>query len=194
MPDRWNQRYSQTTDLPTVSYCLTQYKHLLPQQGTGLDLACGLGQNSIFLAKHGLTMHSWDYSKAGLAQMAEHCLNQNIEVNQHCIDLANTPWPEQQFDMICVTAYLERALCPQIMGHLKPGGVLVYQTFNQFAEIAGKIINKPRRPQLLLAPAELLQLFSELEPLIYHDEQERADISHPLVGKALLIARKPQSS
>jgi hypothetical protein len=37
----------------------------------------------------------------------------------------------------------------------------------------------------------LLELFNELEPLVYHDAQELAQLEHPLVGKALLIARKP---
>ena len=190
MPDRWNQRYAESKNLPQVSYGIHQYAHLLPTKGLGLDLACGLGQNSIFLLKHGLTMHSWDYSKVGLEQMKLHCEQQNVDVNQRCIDLANTPWPALTFDLICVTAYLDRSICPQIVEHLNPGGILVYQTFNQVAEIAGEILSKPRRPELLLGKGELLELFSELDILIYHDEQELAELSHPLAGKALLIAQK----
>ena len=144
MPERWNDRYSVFLELPEVSYCLQKYVHLLPTQGTGLDLACGLGQNSIFLAKQGLTMHGWDYSQAGLKQMKRHCSLQKIEVNQRCIDLVKTSWPNQQFDLICVTAFLDRALCPQIVSHLKPGGMLVYQTFNQVTAIAGERLNKAR--------------------------------------------------
>ena len=58
MPERWNQRYSTVSALPEVSYGLQNNTHLLPKTGTGLDLACGLGQNSIFLTKHGLSMHT----------------------------------------------------------------------------------------------------------------------------------------
>jgi len=191
MPERWDQRYADAPDLPQVSYGVSQFQHLIPTKGIGLDLACGLGQNSIFLTKHGLTMHGWDYSKTGLEQMARHCAKQKVEVNQRCIDLANTPWPNQNFDLICVTAYLERALCPQIISHLKPGAILIYQTFNQVTEIAGKSLSKPRRSELLLGTGELLQLFAELEPLVYQDEQQLAALNSPLAGKALLIARKP---
>lgn len=192
MPKRWDDRYSVSLELPAVSDCLKQYTHLLPIKGTGLDLACGLGQNSIFLTKHGLTMHGWDYSKAGLEQMTGHCAIQKVEVNQRCIDLANTPWPHQQFDLICVTAFLDRTLCPQILSHLKPGGILVYQTFNQVTDIVDKKLSKPTRPEFLLGQGELLVLFSELEPLVYRDDQELASSEHPLAGKALLIARKPK--
>ena len=192
MPEHWNDRYSVFLELPEVSYCLQKHIHLLPTQGIGLDLACGLGQNSIFLAKQGLTMHGWDFSQAGLKQMERHCSLQKIEVNQRCIDLVKTSWPIQQFDLICVTAFLDRALCPQIVSHLKPGGILVYQTFNQVTAIAGERLSKPRRSQLLLNQGELLMLFKDLQPLVYHDEQELTPLRHPLAGKALLIARKPE--
>jgi len=191
MSQHWNQRYSVPSELPQVSYGLQHYTHLIPNSGTGLDLACGLGQNSIFLTKHGLKMNGWDYSAAGLEQMAHHCSLQKVEVNQQCIDLINTPWPNQKFDLICITAFLDRTLCPQILSHLKPGGILVYQTFNQVTDIAGETISKPRRPKFLLTKGELLELFNELEPLVYHDAQELAQLEHPLAGKALLIARKP---
>ena len=191
MSQHWNQRYSVPSELPQVSYGLQHYTHLIPNSGTGLDLACGLGQNSIFLTKHGLKMNGWDYSAAGLEQMAHHCSLQKVEVNQQCIDLTNTPWPNQKFDLICITAFLDRTLCPQILSHLKPGGILVYQTFNQVTDIAGETLSKPRRPQFLLTKGELLELFNELEPLVYHDAQELAQLEHPLAGKALLIARKP---
>jgi len=190
MAERWNHRYTAPSELPEVSYGLQNYTHLFPRKGTGLDLACGLGQNSIFLTKHGLSMHGWDYSTAGIEQMAHHCSIQKVEVNQRCIDLTNTPWPNQTFDLICVTAFLDRTLCPQIVSHLNTGGILVYQTFNQVTDIADEILNKPKRQQLLLAKGELLALFDELEPLVYHDEQDLAQLEHPLAGKALLIARK----
>ena len=191
MVEHWNHRYSVPSELPQVSYGLQHYTHLIPNSGNGLDLACGLGQNSIFLTKHGLRMNCWDYSRAGLEQMAHHCSVQKVEVNQQCIDLTNAPWPDQKFDLICVTAFLDRTLCPQILSHLKPGGILIYQTFNQVTDIAGETLSKPRRPQFLLAKGELLELFNELEPLVYHDAQELAQLEHPLAGKALLIARKP---
>ena len=190
MAERWNQRYSAPSKLPEVSYGLQNHTHLFPRIGTGLDLACGLGQNSIFLTKHGLSMHGWDYSTTGIEQMAHHCSIQKVEVNQRCIDLTSTPWPNQTFDLICVTAFLDRTLCPQIVSHLNTGGILVYQTFNQVTDIADEILNKPKRQQLLLAKGELLALFDELEPLVYHDEQDLAQLEHPLAGKALLIARK----
>lgn len=68
----------------------------------------------------------------------------------------------------------------------------MYQTFNDVSEIAGKSLKKPKRRELLLAKAELLPLFDGLDPLVYHDQQELAQVTHPLLGKVLLIAQKPR--
>tara|TARA_B100000780_G_C21008519_1_gene403756 strand:+ start:677 stop:919 length:243 start_codon:yes stop_codon:yes gene_type:complete len=63
-------------------------------------------------------------------------------------------------------------------------------TFNEVINIAGESLSKPNRTDFLLAKGKLLSLFNKLEPLVYHDEQERALLEHPLADKALLIVRK----
>jgi SAM-dependent methyltransferase len=78
--------------------------------------------------------------------MQRYCDTQKIVVNQQCIDLITQPWPNQGFDVICFIAFLPRDLCPQIIEKLTPGGIMVYQTFNDVSEIAGKRLNKPKRP------------------------------------------------
>jgi len=45
---------------------LTQNQHLLPSQGTALDLACGQGGNSQLLAKAGLDVLAWDSSAVAI--------------------------------------------------------------------------------------------------------------------------------
>ena len=71
-------------------------------------------------------------------------------------DIENGPWPlvGQQFDAVVVTNYLWRPLWPQILGSVRPGGVLIYETFGQGNAAYGK----PSRPDFLLASGELLQV------------------------------------
>lgn len=190
MSDRWDQAYSVAKELPAVCYGLLNYRHLLPNKGVGLDLACGLGQNAIFLSKHGLSMHGWDYSKVGLEQMKQHCQKQGVNVQMHPIDLESETWPKLSFDLICVNAFLARQLCPQIVSALKPGGTLVYQTFNTVHELDGQCLSKPSRSEFLLERYELLSLFSELEVLVYEDYQNTAKYDDALAGKALLMGQK----
>ena len=190
MSEKWNQRYRQATDLPAVNPWLIRYSHLLPQEGTALDLACGLGQNSFFLAKQGLSVEGWDNSKIGIEKLQQYADEHSLKVVGHCID-ATEPWPESQFDVVYVSFFLDREVCPQIVNSLKPGGLLIYQTFNQVP-----LDSKPSNPNFLLQEGELPSLFSELRPLIYIDEGEHYELgnANSMPGKAILIAKKIPAS
>ena len=74
-------------------------------------------------------------------------------------DIENAPWPllvnghPQPFDVVLVTHYLWRPLWPTLLHSLRPGGLLIYETFAHGNERFGK----PSRPEFLLAPGELLE-------------------------------------
>ena len=186
MSDKWNQRYTQFPNLPAVNHWLHAYRHLLPTKGHALDLACGLGQNAFFLAKQGLIVDGWDSSIVAIDALNDRANAQQLPVTGRCIDVKQQ-WPEGDFDVICVSAFLQRELCPHIVAHLKAGGILFYQTFNQVP-----LPNKPSTTSFLLQECELLSLFADLIPMVYIDQQERfsADALPNMEGKALLIARK----
>lgn len=187
MSEKWNQRYAKAVGMPNANPILALYKYLIPIKGQALDLACGLGQNAFYLEKQGLNVSGWDISQVAIDALNAHAKAYKLTVTGHCLD-ATQSWPEQKFDMIYVSAFLERELCPQIMASLKPGGILFYQTFNQVP-----LEGKPSNPKFLLAEGELLDLFAGLTPLVYIDEQEHFDPQQQpsLAGKALLIAKKP---
>src|SRR6185295_3932687 len=71
-------------------------------------------------------------------------------------DLEGEPWPlpGAEFDAVLVTNYLWRPLFPALLAAVAPGGLLVYETFAQGHEALGR----PRRPEFLLRPGELLEL------------------------------------
>jgi len=66
------------------------------------------------------------------------------------------PWPlkGQTFAGIVVANYLYRPLFPHILASLEDGGVLICETFAQGNEQIGR----PRNPDHLLAPGELLDV------------------------------------
>ena len=65
------------------------------------------------------------------------------------------------FDVIVVVHYLHRPLFPSLVNALRPGGVLVYETFTRAQAARGK----PTNPAFLLEPGELLTLVRPLEVL-----------------------------
>jgi SAM-dependent methyltransferase len=128
---------------------IARFAHLVRPGGTVLDIACGLGRHMrLFNAKnHAVT----GMDKAPDAAEAAARLGEAIRA-----DIENHPWPlsGRSFDGVVVTNYLWRPLWPQILASVRPGGVLLYETFAQGNEVYGK----PSRPDFLLAPGELLEV------------------------------------
>ena len=64
-----------------------------------------------------------------------------------------------------VTNYLWRPLWPWVLGAVRPGGLLLYETFARGNETVGR----PSRPDFLLEPGELLAVCSGWRVLGYED-------------------------
>jgi SAM-dependent methyltransferase len=67
-----------------------------------------------------------------------------------------SPWPlaGRTFGGVVVTNYLHRPLFPVLLASLRPGGVLLFETFMEGNERFGR----PNRPEFLLKDGELLEL------------------------------------
>lgn len=182
----WDSRFSQAAAIPRVVSVLTDNEHLLPVQGAALDLACGLGGNALWLAERGLTVQAWDCSAVALGKLDAVATKQNLTITTHHADLDETPLPRAVFDLIVVSGFLSRALCPAIVEALRPGGLLAYQTYTRFKPVEG--LPGPNNPDYLLAPGELLQLFNQLSPCVYREERGYGDLELGLRNQAYLLA------
>jgi len=143
----------------------------LAQSGEALDLACGSGRHTRYLAARGMRVVALD-RKAELLEALE---GEGVTIVQHDLEVEGAVWPFEagRFSLIVVTNYLHRPLFADIVRSLAPDGVLVYETFAQGNELYGK----PSNPDFLLAPAELLELARAggLRVLAYED----GHVDHP---------------
>ena len=140
---------------------IRRWTHLVPANGTVLDLACGGGRHARWFAARGHQVTAVDRDAAALATLQGTA--ETIEA-----DIENAPWPlpGRTFDAVVVTNYLWRPLFPQILAAVAPGGVLLHETFAQGNETVGK----PSRPDFLLAPGELLSAYGgELRVVAFED-------------------------
>jgi len=137
-PSNWVQRWS----------------HLATPGGTVLDVACGHGRHLRWFAQRGHAVTGIDQNRAALASAS--AFGTVIEA-----DIEAGPWPlnqpdgaPRQFDVVVVTNYLWRALWPNLLSSVRPGGLLLYETFAQGQEQFGR----PSRSDFLLQEGELLQV------------------------------------
>ena len=131
---------------------VVRWTPLLPANAQVLDLACGHGRHAHWFARAGHRVTAVDRDPALLAPLAG-------VADTLAADLEAEPWPlpGRRFDAVVVTNYLWRALFPALRDAVAPGGLLIYETFAQ----AHAALGRPRRPDFLLRPGELLDVLRD---------------------------------
>uniref|UniRef100_I1XEW4 Methyltransferase type 12 n=2 Tax=Methylophaga nitratireducenticrescens TaxID=754476 RepID=I1XEW4_METNJ len=184
---KWDQRYrSEIAVYPEPSLVLTQNQHLLPQQGRALDLACGLGANALLMASLGLRTQAWDISSEALAKLNAEAQQRQLQIITEQRDVSATAPDNSRFDVIVVSQFLDRKLCPKLIDALKSGGLLFYQTFCR-DKVDG---SGPQNPEFLLTDNELLNLFAGLKLRVYREESTLGDTSMGWRNMAMLVGQK----
>lgn len=148
---------------------LLRWAHLLPANGTVLDLACGRGRHLRWLSARGWRCTGIDRDAAALAEAhaAADAIGPAGAPELIVADLEQGDWPlgDRRFDAVLVTNYLWRPLFPRLLAALAPGGVLLYETF----ALGQQTVGRPSRAEFLLAPGELLALCAGLRIVAYED-------------------------
>jgi SAM-dependent methyltransferase len=171
-------RDSHQTDSPSA--WVGRWARLIRPGGRVLDLACGYGRHLRYLSSLGFSVVGVDRDEAAIA-----ALRQMDGVELRAADLEQGPWPfgPEAFDGIVVTNYLHRPLFAPMLGSLRDGGALIYETFAAGNEMYGR----PSNPAFLLQPNELLQ---RVEPLaVVAFEQGRVSVPRAAVIQRVCAVR-----
>ncbi len=185
--NKWNKHYhSCSSEFPVAAEVLFQNQHLLPKQGTALDLACGRGANAICLAENGLTVSAWDISSTALEQLSLQANERSLTVNTEVKDVSKQPPDKETFDIIVTSRFLDRNLIPHIKNAIKLNGLVFYQTF-----IKEKINDSgSNNPDYLLDNNELLNFFNDWKIILYREEGKTGNTEQGFRNQAMLIAQK----
>jgi len=172
--EKWDSKYLKDIGKLTPSELLEEFIDQAPQ-GKALDIACGNGRNSIFMNKRGFTVDAIDISTVATQKLNE----RNLGINVKCMDIDTLTIPENSYELIINIRFLERRLFPMIEKGLKPGGLLLFESFT-----GGK------NEKFCLKPNELLHIFPTLR-VIYYKEQNIED-SDKFESSVSLAAIKQQ--
>jgi 2-polyprenyl-3-methyl-5-hydroxy-6-metoxy-1,4-benzoquinol methylase len=191
----WDVRYAEAELLWSAKpnrFLVAEVADLVP--GRALDLACGEGQNSRWLAELGWNVTGVDFSEVAIAKASQRAAEQKIDVEFLCADLLEyTPAPTT-FDLVLVfylqiPAIERRLVLERAASTLVPGGtfLLVGHDLTNLADGVGG----PRDPNLLYTPDDIV---AELPGLsIVKAERvlrDVADADRPAID-ALVRARRP---
>ncbi len=144
--------------LGEASTWVMRFAPLIASGGAVLDVAAGGGRHARYLVQRGHPVTAVDRDTAALAQAP------GLRVVEADLE-DGSPWPlaGQQFAGVIVANYLHRPLFPLLIDSLLPGGVLIYETF----ALGNEAFGRPRNPDFLLKPGELLQAFASLTVIAY---------------------------
>ena len=177
---RWNEKY-QNNPMPDEPVKLVSEYASLASGIQALDIACGMGRHSKYLASLGFKVDALDVSSVAIGHL------QNMRnINAKEVDFDTYTLPKEQYDLIVCTYFLERRLFPQIIDALKPNGIILMETFLHDPENE----RTPSNPAFLLNKGELETAFGDQCDLLYIPEFWDTDYKGFKTMKTSMVARK----
>jgi tellurite methyltransferase len=191
--ERWNERYGQDgfePFPPAPAQWLVEHEALLRalaerDDARAIDVACGDGRNARYLAELGFAVEAVDVSDIAVAALRAAAAERGLDVDARALDLEHEAPQREAFDVVVCTNYLQRDLFAGLQAALRPGGLLIYETFSRaHVEELGKSFN----PAFVLDRNELLTAFAGLR--IRHYREGVVDRDGSPRGVASIVAQR----
>lgn len=177
---RWDLRHTAPVALTPRASVLA-----LPEAAPGavaLDVACGQGRHAAVLLDKGYRVVACDVSRVALGH-AKQRAGDTSRARFLAVQADADAWPfaSSCFDLVVQVDFLDRALLGTLAASLRPGGLLLIDTF---LDLGRPNAEGPRSPAFLLRPGELPRSLPSLQ--VVRDDEE-----HGETGRATLLARRP---
>jgi ubiquinone/menaquinone biosynthesis C-methylase UbiE len=190
--------YDEWCQTPFGSFVDSLEKKLLfdisrPQkEEKALDLGCGTGISSLFLAEHGLDVVGIDISEKMLKKACEKARKQNRTINFIHGDIHHLPFPDETFDLVFANMVLEFVKEPdqvltEALRVTKKGGRIVIGLIGKDSYF-GKLYadKKENDPDSVFAHAHFFsfaeietlsqEYFTKIYPGLYISQEEFTDV------------------
>lgn len=168
---KWNQRFASDDSYlgerpsPFLLREIDRIRQLVPGK-LALDIACGEGRNSIFLAQNGFEVTAVDISEVGLAKAAKRAEKEGVVINFQRVDLDSYQFTGK-FDLILNFNFLLRDLIPEAVQALSANGLLIIDTLME----SPQLLAMHKNPAYFLHRSELSNICKDLqgEILVYEE-------------------------
>lgn len=182
---KWNKKYKDKPNLlkdrpPSIKI---QDAIVYCKGKKALDVACGSGKNSIYLAKNGFDVEALDISEIALETVHKKGYK---NITTKLVDLDDYTPLKDTYDIIVKTNFLDRKLIPHLARGLKKGGILVIETYMEDEKNEKPSSN----PEFLLKKMELKTFFDNSFEIIEYDEFLNEPYEMYKMMKQFIIVKK----
>ncbi len=172
MSDRviWTERHKarvQRPPLPPSPFIVEAMASLeAPRpQARALDLACGAGRHALVLARAGYAVLAVDWAVPALRTLGENARRGRLAIACLATDVSTYVPPENHYDVVLSTNFLDRSCLQPMRRAVARGGVLLLETFLEGQERYGH----PSNPEYLLHRGEIENLCRGWDILLAHE-------------------------
>lgn len=185
---KWNRRFESEDSFlglrpsPFLAREIERIKLLAPGQ-TALDIACGEGRNSLFLAQNGFRVTGLDISDVGLSKGMARAGAAGVDIDFRQVNLVGYNISEK-YDLVLNFNFLLRGLIPSEVQALAPGGLLLFDTILESPQLLAS-----HNPDYFLKKGELSRIFEAYcGEILFSEESNEGDMP-----TARLLFRKSPS-
>jgi SAM-dependent methyltransferase len=185
--EKWHERYvADSGRIRAPSAWIVEQASRIPPGSLVVDIAGGDGRHAIPLVVEG--------RRVVLVDFVEHAVRsarrREPRLDGVVADVWALPFRPGSLDAIVVVNFLERELFPVFTSLLRPGGLLIYETYTRgnVALVDAGLVRAPRSPHYTLESGELPRLVA---PLVIRAQREgRVDDAAGLRIVASVVAEK----
>ena len=178
--ERWDEKHAQNLMPQEPIKLIKEYAHLATGKNA-LDIACGNGRHSRYLASLGFEVDALDISSVAIEQLQDeaHIHAQEVDFDTYTLE-------KDKYDLIVCTYFLERKLFPQMIEALNPLGIILMETFLHDADNE----RTPSNPAFRLNEGELEAFFDHEMEILHIPEFWDTDYQGFKTMKTSMVARK----
>lgn len=189
--EKWSKEYGQK-GIPSSfkidpSSAVLQFSEYLAQKnfpkGTLLDLGCGKGRNSLFIAERGFQVTSMDFVPENIAELAKKTKENQLLLTPLCHDLAK-PFPltsekfDYAMDIFCFKHIIEEPARSnyrhELYRCLKPGALFLLSLASVEDGFYGPLLNSSPAPEKRI----IIDPYTKIPSILYTETSAASEFSN----------------
>ena len=164
---RWDERYRAASPDWNPAPLVVQFAPPASPGAQALDVACGAGRHSLYLASLGYAVTAVDISAVALERLALEANRRGLGDRVHPFHADLDVWrpAPATYNLVLQIAFFDRVLLPAVVGSVRPDGCLMLEVFNQ-----RRLVTHPGfNADFAARPGELVALCAAWT-ILHHDE------------------------